>query len=233
MQTFSPIVIFAFNRPDSLKATIKSLLNNKEASKSDLYVFVDGPRTNRPEDNANVQLVRDFVQTIKGFKSVTYYFSDINRGLAPSVIGGVTKVMDIHKRAIVIEDDLFVAPCFLQFMNFALDKFKNDKQVFQVSGYSPKLKDKFVKSQNAFLNSRAQCWSWGTWADRWESIDWDVRDYNELKLNKNLISAFNKHGSDLFNMLRNYMEGRNSSWYVRFCYAMHKQNKYALCPTRS
>lgn len=233
MQTFCPIVIFAFNRPDSLKATIKSLLNNKEASKSDLYVFVDGPRSNKPEDNDNVQSVRDFVQTIKGFKSVTYYFSDINRGLAPSVIDGVTKIMDIYKRAIIVEDDLFVAPRFLQFMNLALNKFKDDKRIFQISGYCSKLKNKFVKSQDIFLNSRAQSWSWGTWEDRWNSIDWEVRDYEELKSNKNLIAAFNKHGSDLFNMLRNYMEGKNSSWYVRFCYAMHKQNKYTVCPTLS
>lgn len=233
MQTLSPIIIFAFNRLDSLQATIKSLLSNKEASDSDLFVFVDGPRPHKQEDNEKVQLVRDFVQNIEGFKSITYYFSDINKGLAPSVIDGVTKIMRIYKRAIIVEDDLFVAPRFLQFMNLALDKFKDDKKIFQISGYCPKLKDRFVRSQDVFLNSRAQSWSWGTWVDRWDSIDWDVRDYGDLKSNKNLIAAFNKHGSDLFNMLRNYMEGKNSSWYVRFCYAMHKQNKYSLCPTRS
>lgn len=42
--TYAPIVVFGFNRPDALKNTIASLLNNEEAKFSDLFVFVDGPR---------------------------------------------------------------------------------------------------------------------------------------------------------------------------------------------
>ena len=45
--------------------------------------------------------------------------------------------------------------------------------------------------------------------------------------------AFCKGGSDLFDMLRGYMEGRNNSWYIRFCYSMHKQQGYSICPIRS
>ena len=43
---FAPVIIFAFNRPNALKNTVQSLLQNEEAKKSDLYIFVDGPRTN-------------------------------------------------------------------------------------------------------------------------------------------------------------------------------------------
>lgn len=44
---YAPIVVFAFNRLDVLKACIDSLLSNSEVSESDLIVYVDGPREGR------------------------------------------------------------------------------------------------------------------------------------------------------------------------------------------
>ena len=41
---YSPIVVFAFNRPDNLRRTLAALAANKLASESDLTIFCDGPR---------------------------------------------------------------------------------------------------------------------------------------------------------------------------------------------
>ena len=38
---YAPIIIFAFNRLEPLKATVASVLRNTEAAESDLYVFVE------------------------------------------------------------------------------------------------------------------------------------------------------------------------------------------------
>ena len=81
----APIIIFAFNRLDVLKRTIDSLLQNKEASESELYVFVDGPRKNKEGEAEKVSLVQDYVKTITGFKSLHYTFSTTNKGLANSI----------------------------------------------------------------------------------------------------------------------------------------------------
>ena len=56
----SPIVVFAFNRLEPMKATIKSLLLNPEAKDSHLYVFVDGARPSRNgEDMASERSLTD------------------------------------------------------------------------------------------------------------------------------------------------------------------------------
>lgn len=73
----APIILFAFNRPDALRNTIQSLLLNEEAKSSDLYVFVDGPRSNKPGEEEKVREVQDYVKSIEGFKSLHYTFSDI------------------------------------------------------------------------------------------------------------------------------------------------------------
>ena len=44
---YAPIVIFAFNRPETLKNTVTSLLTNEEAKTSNLYIFVDGARLDK------------------------------------------------------------------------------------------------------------------------------------------------------------------------------------------
>ncbi len=230
---FAPIVVFAFNRADLLKPTIESLLKNPEAKDSDLIVFVDGPRAERPADREKVSEVREFVKGIKGFKSLTYHFAECNKGLAPSIIGGVTEVINQYGKVIVVEDDLYVSESFLSFMNQMLREFKDDPRIMQVSGYCPRLNHEDNAGNEAFLNGRAQCWSWGTWRDRWETIDWEVKDYDRLLNSPKLKKDFNTHGSDLFGMLRGYMEGQLSSWFVRFAYSMHKQGRYTICPIRS
>ena len=108
--TYAPIVVFGFNRPDALKNTIASLLRNEEAKGSDLFVFVDGPREGKVGEKEKVEEVREYVKSIKGFKSLHYTFSDRNKGLANSIIKGVSEVINQYDRVIVLEDDLVLMP---------------------------------------------------------------------------------------------------------------------------
>lgn len=91
--------MFGFKRPDALKNTIASLLNNEEAKFSDLFVFVDGPREGKVGEKEKVEEVREYVRSIKGFKTLHYTFSEKNKGLADSIIGGVSQVINHLKKS--------------------------------------------------------------------------------------------------------------------------------------
>lgn len=69
---YAPIIIFAFNRLDVLKKCVASLQDNKEAKHSDLFVYVDGPRSEKPGEKEKVLSVREYVKEITGFNSVGY-----------------------------------------------------------------------------------------------------------------------------------------------------------------
>lgn len=99
---FAPIVLFAFNRIEVLKLCVASLLQNSEAEESDLIVYVDGPRANKEGEAEKVEAVRDYVKGISGFKSLTYHFSKANKKLGPSMIAGVTEVINEYGKAIII-----------------------------------------------------------------------------------------------------------------------------------
>ena len=60
------------------------------------------------------------------------------------------------------------------------------------------------------------------------TVDWEIQDWKELVNNKKQQKAFNKNGSDMYSMLKGYMEGKNHSWAIRFCYNQFKLGKYSV-----
>lgn len=229
--SLAPIVVFAFNRLEPLKACVSALLANTEVADSDLIVFVDGPRANKEGEKEKVESVREYVKKITGFKSLTYHFSEKNRKLGPSIIAGVTEVINEYGKAIVVEDDLIVGKNFLSFMNQGLDKYEERKEVFSVCGYTNIVKLPKEYPFDAYFCVRSSSWGWATWKDRWDSVNWKLDDWNMVKEN---ASRFNKWGgSDCWKMLRDWHDGKNMSWAIRFCYAQFLQNKLALFPNIS
>ena len=179
----SPIIIFAFNRIDILKQMIESLLDNKEVKDSDLFVFVDGARCK--EEEKKVIIVQSYLKSISGFKHIEYFFAKENKGLGQSIIDGVSQIINKYGKAIILEDDLILSKNFLSFINQGLNRYKDEKNVFSICGYTNKIKLPPHYSYDAYFCTRSSSWGWGTWADRWNSVDWDLTDWNNTppKLN--------------------------------------------------
>ncbi len=227
----SPIIVFAFNRPSALKNTIESLLQNEEAKDSDLFVFVDGARANKTGEEEKVKKVQEYVKTICGFKNINYTFSNQNKGLGNSIIQGVTQIINQYGKAIVLEDDLIFATNFLAFMNQGLEMYEKEKKIFSICGYSNKVKVPNGYMYDSYFCTRSSSWGWGTWADRWNSIDWKLEEWDKYSKMK---ADFNKWGgSDCFKMLNDWKYGRNQSWAIRFCFTQFLQNKLSLFPIES
>lgn len=229
--TYAPIVVFAFNRPDALRNTVVSLLGNEEAKFSDLFVYVDGPREGKVGEKEKVEEVREYVKSITGFKSLHYSFSEKNKGLAASVVEGVSEVINQQSRVIVLEDDLVLMPNFLNFINQGLDRYENDEKVMTVCGHSCKVKAPKGYPYDAYFFTRSSSWGWGSWKDRWNQVDWELNDWNAVVANR---KAFEKsQGSDVFQMLRDCKMGRNHSWAIRLCYAQFVQHRLSIVPCKS
>ena len=228
MIPFSPIIVFAFNRLNSLKTCIAALRDNSESINSDLIVYVDGPRAHKEGEEAKVEAVREYVKGIIGFKSLTIHFSEQNLGLGSSVIAGVTEIINQYGRAIIVEDDLVVGKNFLSFMNQGLNYYENNPKVFSVCGYTNIVKIPWDYSYDAYFCVRSSSWGWATWKDRWMTVDWELKDWRTVERN---AKAFNRWGgSDCWKMLRDWHDGKNMSWAIRFCYSQFTQGRMALFP---
>lgn len=224
----APICLFVYNRIEETRLTIEALQKNYLAPESELFIFSDGYKDEI--DRQKVKEVRLYIRTIKGFKSITIYESRNNKGLAPSIIAGVTKVLNIHGKVIVVEDDLLLSSNFLEYMNQSLSIYSEESKVFSISGFCLKIKKPKYYAYDVFMWGRAHSWGWATWQDRWETIDWEIKDWDTFSCNKEEIKKFNSFGTDLFRMLKNSIEGHVSSWFIRFTYNQFKQEKLTVYP---
>jgi len=163
----TPVILFAYNRPKHTKQTIEALATNRGAKDAELFVFCDGPKGER--DNASVLQVQEYIKQISlepWFRAVHVSISRENKGLANSVISGVSKVFESYDRVIVLEDDLTTSKGFLEYMNDGLNFFEDHKKIWSISGYALPIKLPDNYQHDLYLAPRACSWGWGTWRDR-------------------------------------------------------------------
>lgn len=225
----APIVLFVYNREDHTRRTLETLKKNLGAKESRLYIFSDGAKTEK--ENENVLRVRKLIREYEGdFLETHIIEAERNQGLAASVISGVSKVIKEYGKVIVLEDDIITTPYFLSYMNQALDFYEQDGRIWSISGYTLPMRSLEKYQKDVFLSYRASSWGWGTWKERWEPIDWELSDYSDYKKDKERIRRFERGGRDLPLMLESQRQGQIDSWAVRWCYWQSKNDMLTVYP---
>lgn len=230
---YSPVVLFVYNRPQHTYNLLNCIDNLDEAQHTELYVFSDGPKVKADDNIVKVrEIIKEFAAN-NHFRKVHICESQTNKGLATSIIEGVTQVINKYGRAIVLEDDLEVSSDFLAYMNAALDAYKDNESIWAISAYTFPMKAFKDYKHDVYVSGRGCSWGWATWKDRWNTVDWKVNRYNEYKYNIVNRSRFASWGRDLPCMLDAYMYNEIHSWAIRWCFAAHLQNKYTIYPVCS
>ncbi len=230
----APVAIFVYNREDHFREAYSALAKCEEAKYTDLIIFSDGAKNEKTVEA--VEKVRAFaheIQNENSFNSVKIIESPQNKGLAKSIIEGVTKVINEYGKIIVLEDDCVCSPYFLNYMNKCLDFYENNKKIGAVSGYAPSIDFPKDYKEDIFAAYRSCSWSWGTWQDRWENVDWELNDFSEFCKNPQLVKKLNSNGNDRFMRLYRQTKGNGSSWSVRFGAHLVKKDWLTVYPRYS
>lgn len=213
----APVVIFAYNRPRHLRATLEALSRAELSDRSEVWVFCDGPKS--ASAAGAVAAVRSELSEFARqpwFAALHVVESDINLGLAKSIISGVDRVLAASDRVIVLEDDLIVSVDFLRFMNDCLEFYRHDPSVGSVTGFCPLRELPSGFTGDIFRVGRNSSQGWGTWANRWQEVDWSARDAGRLAADRGLRREFDAAGSDRYARLLRQLDGRIDSWSIRF-----------------
>ncbi len=212
MMTCAPILLFVYNRPEHTRRCIESLTRNALAADSTLYIYADGPKDTTQQ--SAVDEVRSYLRTISGFKTVNLIERKENWGLARNIIDGVTTQVNHYGKVIVLEDDLVVAPYFLQFMNDALETYKDEPKVGHIQACD------FTQDSSlpdTFLIKWTGSWGWATWERAWKHFNPDGKALLEELEQRKLTYTFDFNGKYGFTrMLRRQIEGKNNSWAIRW-----------------
>lgn len=230
----APIILFAYNRRDKVQACFDSLSKAYGHEEHDLFIYADGPENER--DKKAVDEVRSYLEGIKdsdAFRNIEYITRDVNFGLAENVIQGVTEVIERYGRVIVVEDDLTVSGDFLRFMDEALEYYKDEDNVWSVTGYTEYLPILLEYEHDIYYYYRGCSYGWGTWVDRWRSADWDMTQYDSVMSDKARRKSFERGGRDLTRILKDQKLGITDSWAIRWCLTQSLLGKYTVYPTKS
>lgn len=210
--TPAPILLFVYNRPEHVRRCIASLQRNQWAMKSPLFIYSDAAK--EEESRLAVEETRQFIHSVDGFASITIIERNENWGLAKSIIDGVTTQVNRFGQVIVLEDDLVVAPYFLQFMNDALDTYRDEPSVGHIQAcdftQDPALPD-------TFLIKWTGSWGWATWQRAWSHFNPNGKELLQQLEERKLTRTFDFNGTYRFTrMLRRQIEGKNNSWAIRW-----------------
>lgn len=228
--TTAPIALFVYNRLWHTKQTIEALQKNILASDSDLIIFSDGPKGS-PGSKTSVLAVRAYLRSVNGFKSVKVIERSENLGLAKSIISGVTEIVNQYGKIIVLEDDLITSPCFLRYMNNALDLYEKNEEVISIHGYIYPVQCPLPET---FFIKGADCWGWATWKRGWNLFETDGQKLLDNLRAKKLTKEFDfSNFYPYTQMLRDQIAGKNDSWAVRWYASAFLNNKLTLYPGKS
>ena len=226
---FAPILLFVYNRPSHTRRCIESLLKNSLASESHLFIYADGAKDESQQETVNE--VRSYIRSIQGFKQVTLIERNENWGLARNIIDGITTQVNRYGKVIVLEDDLIVAPYFLQFMNDALETYKDEPKVGHIQAcdftQDPTLPE-------TFLIKWTGSWGWGTWDRAWKHFNPNGKELLKKLEERKLTYTFDFNGKYGFTrMLRRQIEGKNNSWAIRWNASLFLEDILSLNVGRS
>ena len=212
MMNNAPILLFTYNRLAHTQRCIKALLKNSLSSESELFIYSDAAKDETQQKA--VEEVRQYIHTIRGFKQITITERDENWGLARSIIDGITTQVNRFGKVIVLEDDLVVAPHFLQFMNEALEIYRDEPQVGHIQAcdftQDPSLPE-------TFLIRWTGSWGWATWDRAWKHFNPNGKELLKELRDRGLTYTFDFNGKYGYTrMLRRQIEGKNNSWAIRW-----------------
>ena len=237
MTNLAPIIVFCYNRPWHVEQTLEALSRNELADQSILYIYCDGPKVDASaEQRQKITEVRQVVRKRQWCKEVHIVEAEQNKGLANSIIGGVTDIVNCYDRVIVLEDDIITSPSFLKYMNESLDFYKEYHSVFSISGYNfPSNKMQMPENYNYdnYVCLRSCSWGWATWKERWNKVDWSMDAFNRCKQNPDMQRALNRLGEDFAPLMQMQEDGKIDSWAMRFGFAHFIHHAIALWPCKS
>jgi hypothetical protein len=231
----APIALFVYNRPSHLRKTLEALEKNLLADESELFIYADGFKSDMSEEvKKRIDEVRQLIRKPWGFKDIHIKEKKANFGLANSIIGGVSELVNQFGKVIVLEDDLVTAPGFLKYMNDALDKYRNEPTVMQISGYQFPI-DFPTSTPETFFLPLTTSWGWATWKRAWDMFDPKAKGWEELKTNSELRNRFDLCGSYPYSqMLENQMEYKTiDSWAIRWWWSVFRNNGMTLFCNKS
>lgn len=151
------VILFAYKR----QKTLKKVLRTHYKIDADYFCFVDYS-----------EIQDEVYQIVDSKKLYTIYKKESNELSGASKLNSniTTGITEIFKRGydacIILEDDILIKIGGLEWLKEQLMIYKQTESIGAIS-------------LDKGMIETFKCWGWGTWKDRWQSIDWNLEPYGK------------------------------------------------------
>jgi len=163
----TPVLLIAFNRPESTARVLRVLA---EVRPEKLYVACDGPRQDRPDDTPRCELVRALVAEPDWPCHVVTLFQPANLGCRAGPLAALDWFFKQEEEGIVLEDDIVADPSFFPFCQELLERYRNDERVGVIAANNFQRRPPRDGSSYRF-SIYSHCWGWASWRRAWQCND--------------------------------------------------------------
>ena len=161
---YYPVAIPTLCRFEHFKRCVESLAKNTHAENTELIIGLDYPTKEEHWEGYNK--ISSYIPNISGFKKITLFKREYNYGAEANSIDLANYAFSKYDAYIYTEDDNEFSPCFLDFMNKALEKYKDEKRVVSICGFLPT--QYYNLSENLIFKKGTSAYGVGLWKHKEE-----------------------------------------------------------------
>ncbi len=225
----TPVLLIAFNRPQHTKKVFERI---KKYEPTQLFVAIDGARTNRKEDIAKVNKVKkETIEAVDWDCNLKTLVRQHNVGCTIGVTSAIHWFFEHVQAGIIIEDDCLVHASFFDFCTEMLARYEGNEKVFHINGSN--LTYSAIDTPYYFSKYNS-VWGWATWKEKWEQIKQYPTTYeNVLKKNKNYTFKWRekKRWKSIFKL--EVEQNRETIWDFQYTYYLWKLNGISVTPSKN
>ena len=181
IEQYAPVLIPTLNRYEHFKRCLESLERCTGADKTDVYVGLDFPPSDKYRKGwEKVDLYLKEKEKTHGFKNLYVRRRDHNCGVGKDGSNASLlrkEIEDKYEYYISTQDDNEFSPCFLEYMNKCLVRFKDDARINLVCGYNYVMDFPESYENNFYITKWGCPWGTGQWVSKMRLI----REYYSLE----------------------------------------------------
>lgn len=178
-----PVIIPTLNRYEHFKNCVESLAKCKYADQTELIIGLDYPA--KESHYEGYLKIKNYLPSITGFAKITIFERDENCGAVENINELLRYAYSLNECIILSEDDNVFAYTFLEFVNSALETYKDDRNIGSVCGFTPE--EQYNKKVDVLLSPDASAWGTGRWRCKREGI-YKV----DLNVGRNILLSLKK-----------------------------------------
>lgn len=232
---YAPVLIPTLNRYEHVKRCLESLERCTGAEFTDVYIGLDYPPSEKYlEGWKKVDAYLAEKERCHGFKSLIVRRRDHNCGVVGVGSNGYLLRKEFVSEVeyyIYSEDDNEFSPNFLEFMNKALEHYKDDGRVIRVSGYTPVLFSNLTE-ETTFFGIDTPAYGLGYWVEKKAKLNY-MEIGKELTISfKRLLKLYKTYPALIY-MAAHMVKSKKNYGDIRYSMSNLLYGTFTLQPTQS